>query len=346
MWINEEVNRRLRGYLITQMSNFLQFLLAVNEIKDSDTTTFDEVCVSERSKYIYRPTHDRPYFKCLWDIIYNYVGFYIIWSYTPIFSAYCRSNDINTKTDLYIKMVSNLESWVDTIDQFEEMMTISIGMSKNTDIYSTFMTYFRYRKSKPMTFYIDTLDILIKNNFENIDPYSYIIQPYIQSKQIYNDPLQQLFYKLIMHQINLDNKTNNLLNSSTFLCAYISRQIYNKFNITMPIYTEMDIGFEKKSQIIDYCESKIPQYPTSITNYLLILQSINGYIPGDEPEIPKLAKMAELSHYNLRNLPILAIIFGNCGATSLYKIPLEDIPEYYARLTYSYLGRHTKAACR
>ena len=254
-------------------------------------------------------------------------------------------------------MSSDLDRWIHTIDQIEDIVLLSIGMSKNCDMYDTYTTYGRSRDDDgvytPYSFITDALDVLIKNNFENIDPYSYEIQPFKPIKQKYDDPLQQVFYKNIMIRLRDDIRPYWLFTKTPkTICELLTQIIREGFNVTIPLrptFAEVvqNTQFENIDQIIEYCESKIPQYPSEITDRLLILLSINGHIPVDDNETPRLenlAKMAELSKYNLRDLPIKAIIYGLSAATPLEEIPLEQIPEYYARLTYSYSGKHTKAA--
>ena len=369
MWRTEEVKFRLREYIVPQLINWFRFLLSVNDIVDSGDRTFEQVCADERAAFIHTHTHtafgeqyDRPNlcvpnYKCLWDIIFNTIGYCIPYSYTPIFSAYCRSNDISRKDILYSTMSKELKSWVDTIDSDEDLITIAIGMSKNTDIFDTFTTYTRRRDEdgvyKRETFYTDALEILIKNNFENIDPYSYNIQPYLPIKQKYDDPLQQIFYKFIMIVFRVVIQEYWMFTKTPkSICELLSETIYGRFNVEMyfrPTYAEIGKKFENIDQIIEYAESKIPQYPSRIKPQLLILQSINGSgydYDNNKQLLANLAKMAELSKYNLRELPITAIVYGYCCPKPLHEIPLEQIPEYYARLTQSYSGFHTKTACR
>ena len=351
MWISEEVNCRLREFIITQMLNWLRFLLAVNDITDSNTITFDEFCADKRNGFIkwYNPSKNILNFKCLWDIIFVLINNDLRISYTQILSAYCRSNKIATKKDLYVKMSSELDHWVDTIGQFDEIVILSIVMSQNSDIWEELYKYdmfnmFDINHDIYNTFYTNTLDILIKNNFENIDPYSDDIQPYKPIRTKYDDPHQQVFYKYIMLRFHTQHLYVGM--TSNNICELLSRIILNIFNINIIIMYEK-IMFNNIDQIIDYFESKIPQYPAEIKYYLSILASIKGFIPmPDKIILANLAKMAELSNYNLRNLPIDPIIYGFSGATPLGKIPLEQIPEYYARLTHNYSGQHTKAARR
>ena len=352
MLLPENVNRRMREYIIWQMLNFLRFLLAVNNIADSETKTFDEVCAEERELFITEKTHESaryfydldnlyiPNYNCLWDLIFNTLGQNNQSPYTPILSAYCRSNNITTKTELYITMSAELENWVDTIDQLDDIVIILIGMVQNREIYHTFSAYTRIRYGFPdlIDLYQNILDALFDNNFENIDPDSYEIKPYIPIQIKYTDPLQQVFYKYIIRSIDSTDPTE--------LCDQISRTIYYRFNIIIqiqPTDNEKNIIIKNISQMRDYCESKIPQYPAEIKDHLSVLTSINGFITWHN-KFANLAKMAELSEYNLRNLPIIAIMGGLRGATPIDKIPLEEIPEYYARLTYSYSGKHTKPA--
>ena len=359
--ILEDVNHRLRGYFIRQMLNWLRFLLAVDDITDSGTKTFDEVCADEREKFI----HDQigyydlqnlyvPNYRCLWDIIFNTLDYRTI-PYTPIFSAYCRSNKIATKTDLYIKMSGELESWVDTIHRFEDIVMIAIGMSQNNEIWYVFYKYNRvYNKRVPhTTFYTNALDVLSKNNFENFYPHTYDIYAYKPIQTTYDDPLQQIFVKNIILKIQFEiqfeiQNNRDFKTTAKNICVLLSNAIKLRFSINIPIHptdAELNIRLDTIDQIIDYCESKIPKYPAEIKDYLLILSSINAYISiTDKITLANLAKMVELSDYNLRDLPIMAIICGLSGATPLEAIPLEQIPEYYERLTYSYSGKHTKPA--
>ena len=371
--ILEEVNRRLREYIITQMLNFLRFILAVNEIEDSGTKTFDEVCADERDEFI-KPTtfeieneyyHDDyfeddyfedeydtekyiPNFKYLWDIIFNKFGQFNKQPYTPILSAYCRSNNITAKQTLYIQMAAELETWVDTITQFDDIVIIAIGMVRNIDICSIFEEYLRIsHKHGPikLLFYENILSILIENNFENIDQYSFKIQPLKPIKQKYDDPLQQVFVKFINSKVDGPHKNPTAIYTKETICKNISDIIYDMFDIIIPILpTDANTEFDDIDQIIEYCELKIPQYPAEIKRNLSILQVIEVSIYDDV--FTNLAKMAELSNYNLTNLPIGPMIYGFCGATPLNAIPLEDIPEYYERLTQRYSGTHTKVAKR
>ena len=356
--ILEEVNRRLREYIITQMSYFLRFMLAENEIEDSRTKTFDEVCDDERNELIQRYDSPKyiPNFNCLWDIIYNLWDIDTAKSYTPILSAYCRSNKIATKNDLYIKMSAKLESWIRTINRIEDIVIIAIGMSRNHDICYTLNIYDRnYNNEYSITkFYKDSLDILIKNNFENIDPdllsFGYGIRPIKPVQNKYDDPLQQVFYKYIMRRFRQIQPDLTVNMTPGEICELLSEIIHFRFRINISLnipIIDKNIRFNNIDQIVDYFESKIPQYPTKLKDHLAILLSIGrlGYTSNDSL-IANLAKMAELSKYNLRNLPIDLIINGYSGATPLDEIPLEDIPEYYARLTHNYSGTHTKAARR
>ena len=363
--LSEDVNRRLREYIITQMLNFLQFLLAVNDISDSGTTTFDEICEAERIKFINTPSYEDdneyehgenyddgsviekyiPNFKCLWDIIFNKFGQDNPHPYTPILSAYCRSNNITKKQTLYIHMAEELDQWVKTITRLDDIVIIAIGMVKNTDIYHIFEIYKRIQEKHGETklFYGNALHRLIKNNFENINPYSYYVCSI--SQKTYDDPLQQVFVEFINNSVNSKFSTGPW--TKKYICDLVATIIYHTFDITIPIHpteTEIidDTEFYHIPQIIEYCESKIPQYPAEIKPHLSILQVIDVYC-FDEI-FDKLAKMAELSNYNLRNLPITAIINGDCGAIPIDEIP--NIPEYYARLTQSYSGLRTKAANR
>ena len=356
--ILEEVNRRLREYVIRQMLNWLRFLLAVNDIADSGTKTFDEVCADEQTKFIniQKWYYDRqnlyvPNYRCLWDIIFNLLGSNRI--FTPIFSSYCRSNEIATKTDLYIKMSGELESWVNTINRFDDIIIIAIGMSQNNEIWYVFHKYSRVydKRVQHTTFYTNALDVLSKNNFENIEPHTYDIYAYKPIQTTYDDPLQQIFVKYIIQNIQYEFQTNRkFINMATNICELLSNEINYLFNISIPIHptdAELNITLNNIDQITEYCESKIPQYPDKIKDYLVIYQSIGICIYIEHKStIINLAKMAELSHYNLRDLPILSIINGEGGATKLAEIPLDQIPEYYARLTKSYSGLRTKAARR
>ena len=358
----EEVNRRLREYTITQMSNFLRFLLAVTDITDSGTKTFDEVCVEEYDKFIKTTTyadeneysHDDyiPYFNCLWDIIFNLFGWYYERvSYTPIFSAYCRSNNIATKKELYVKMSAELESWIDTINRLEDIGIIAIGLSHKIEINEAFVYYDRNKSTNNTKWYKSVLDILIKNNFENIDLDSYEMKPIEPIKTKYDDPHQQVFYKYIMLRIHALQTNLSFKTTTKMACATLSCIIDNMFHVKIPIHLLDEnikinnIELNNIDQIIEYLESKIPQYPDEIKDHLSILTSSDLFIqPEYKHAMANLAKMAELSKYNLRNLPIEAIINGFYGATPLMDIPLEQIPEYYARLTQSY--NNTKPARR
>ena len=246
-------------------------------------------------------------------------------------------------------MSNELDRWVDTINNFNDIVIIAIGMSRNLDIYSVFGYYDRgYNKHDThATFYMDALDVLIKNNFENIEPNSYYIYAYTPIQTTYDDPLQQIFVKNIIHKIQFEIQHNSdFKKTATNICNVLYEIIYYRFNIHITMHhTDGDIPLNTIDQIIDYCESKIPQYPDKIKDHLSILRSINKFLYIDNKYIKyNLAKMAELSNYNLRDLPINAIIYGEYGAIPLEKIPLEEIPEYYARLTYSYSGKHTKPA--
>ena len=351
MEINAETKRRLHEYIITQMSNFLRFLLAVNEIKDSSNETFDEVCTDiyydqNISKYKHKYNY-----KCLWTIIFKELGRYISRSYTPILSAYCRKNKITTKHDLYIKMSDELESWINTIDRLDDISVIAFGITQKNDIWHIFSKYSRnYSNDVEITkFYRDSLDIIIKNDFENI----YIDHDYAKIKHIkpiqnkYDDPWQHVFYKYIILYIMRDQPYSAKITPND-ICAILSDIIYSNFNIDIQIHsTDANIMLNNIDQIIDYADSKIPQYPAEIKDDLSILASINRFINTfDKSTIVKLAKMAELSNYNLSNLPIDVIIRGCFGAAPIQCIPLEQIPDYYARLTQSYSGMNTKAAKR
>ena len=361
MRFSEEVNSRLREYIITQMLNFLRFLLAVNDIKDSGTKTFDEVCLEERKYFITEMKIERvrafydldnlyiPNYNCLWDLIFNNIGRRIKESYTPILSAYCRNHKIMTKRDLYIKMSAELDSWINTIKRFEDIVVISIGMARNFDIWHTFDVYSRnfYNGDACTNWYRYALQILIENNFENINPdpksESYEILTIETIKNKYDDPVQQVFYKYIMIRLIRGKKDLTVKMSTNDICNLLSRIIMYRFNINIPIHSkDENIQFNNIDQIIEYAESKIPQYPTEIKDYLSILASANMY--GCQIALANLAKMVELSKYNLRNLPIIPIIYGYYGATPLIDIPLEQIPEYYVRLTHNY--NNTKAAKR
>ena len=353
MEIDAETKRRLSEYIITQMLNVLRFLLNVNEIVDSDTKTFDEVRIDTCNCFKqYYPKYI-PNFNCLWDIIFNFLSWnYKRVSYTPIFSAYCRSNNIATKKDLYIKMSDELERWVDTIDRFEDLVIIAIGMTQKCDIWGAFIKY-GYPPKKTTKFYRDILDILRANNFENIDWSPHGFKPYKPIKTKYDDPHQQVFYKHIMIQLSMMQSWFSIKMTTNAVCTELSELIYAMFDVEIPVRL-LDENIELNNieihnidQIIEYLESKIPQYPDEIKDHLSILASIDIYInPENKHTMTKLAKMAELSKYNLRHLPIYSIIHGFGGATPLEDIPLEQIPEYYARLTQSYSGTHTKAARR
>ena len=351
MRFSEEVNSRLREYIITQMLKLFRFILAVNNIEDSGTKTFDEVCADERTEFIHTQTYDIfdeyydrpnlyiPNFTCLWDIIFNTFSSHKNRPYTSILSAYCRSNDINTKKDLYIKMSAELERWVNTITRFEDIVILAIGMSKNRDIWWAFQSY----SNVLSPFLTDAVDILIKNNFENIHPEIYTILPIKPIQTKYDDPRQHAFCEYIMRKLNYfikshDPKSLNLIYEEF---SYIIRW----FGITIPD-EHTNLQLENIDQILEYFVSKIPQYPVDIKDYLSILMS--GYITTVHNKciLTNLTKMAELSNYNLRNLPIDPIIAGYGGSTPLDEIPLEQIPEYYARLTHNYSGTHTKAARR
>ena len=355
MWIidgvelSEDVNRRMREYIITQMSNFLKFLLAVNEIEDSGTKTFDEVCAEKLYEVVYKAPKYMSNVKCLWDIIFNLLGIYIRGTYTPILSAYCRTNKIITKHDLFIKMSAELDSWIHTIDH--NIDAIAFGISQKNDIWYIFNIYGQnyYNYTKIPKFCIDTLDLIIKNDFENIDmdPDSAEIYRIIPIRNKYDDPLQQVFYKYIMIQL-MRYKLNFVKMTSNDVYVILSKIIYRfdrHINININIPVDEEIPLDNIDQIIEYAESKIPQYPAEIKDYLSIAASINRFIwYRNKSTIVNLAKMAELSNYNLRDLPIDTIISGLCGARPLHEIPLEDIPAYYARLTYNYSGKHTKPA--
>ena len=346
MWINKEIDDRLREYLITQLLNWLRFLLAVNEITNSEMVLFDEArCDAIRWDYPHlelMPTY-RPNYKCLWDIIFGLLGRHR--PFTPLFSAYCRSNNITTKPDLYIKMSAELKIWVDKIDQFDQfddMVIIAIGMTKNMHIYDAFYKYVRirnasYDKPRYIKFYQNALDVLKKYNFENIDPDSHEIQLYRHIQIKYDVPLQQVFCKhIILRLIYKIQTTYTFPLKSKYTCAILSNTIFNVFRIIIDIRdTDQNIDLDNMDQVIEYCESKIPHYPAIITEHLSIFMSINGYIYIDSDSLfYNLSKMAELSYYNLRDLPMVAILNGYCGATPLHKI--QDIPEYYARITQSY----------
>ena len=351
MWISEEVDRRLREYIITQMMKLFQFILAVNDIEDSGTKTFDEVCTDEWT-YIF--PNIIPNYKCLWGFILHTSRKYFRRPYTPILSAYCRSNKINTKKELYIKMSAELESWINTINMFNDIVKIAIGMSQNKDICESFSIYGRISEDDSMmiNYYRDILDLLIKNNFENIDPYpdSMQLKPYKTIQIKYDDPHQQVFYKYIMFRLIKKNQYIHITRTRSEICFQLLEIIYNIFYIIIsirPTYAEWDLQLNNIDQIIEYAESKIPQYPSKIKDHLSILTSIDGfhYFPRGY-NLSNLSKMAELSNYNLRDLPIEPIIYGEYGATPLEDIPLEKIPEYYARLTHNYSGQRTKAAKR
>ena len=327
--LSEDVNRRLREYIITQLLNFLRFLLAVNEICDSDTTTYYDVCEDERHAFLQYHFYPKctPNFNCLWDIIFNSLDIDIKIPFTPILGAYCRSYKINSKKDLYVKMSAELECWLDTINRFEDIVIIAIGMSQKIEIHQVFYQYTRNFNEHPITkkFYIDALDILKKNNFKNIDPDSYFIQPDKIIRTKYDDPLQQVFYEYIMRErINYQQFLPDHPTAKN-VCDQLSSIIYHEFNVKIQIHSlDNDIALNNIIDLnniieqIKYFESKIPQYPDEIKAYLSILASTDLYITS-YIEFEKLAKMSELSKYNLRNLPIYAMIHGYCGA-----IPIKN----------------------
>ena len=342
MWISLEIDRRLREYIITQMLNFLKFLLVVNDIDYPDITNYADICDIERDKLI-RIGYPIPNYNYLWDVIFTLLN--IDWSYTQIFSAYCRSNEIKTKHDFYVKMSAELESWIDTIYKLNDIVIMAIGMAQKFDIWTIFDIYARITFTDVITdFYSDALDILKDNNFENIDPNSYEIRPIEQIQTKYDDRLQQVFYEYIMRAFRTENYWAG---TPISICESLSRILSQRFNINISIQpndTEINIKMDNDDQIINYLESKIPQYPDEIKSHLIIISTINKFIPRcNDIFLIKFAKMAELAHYNLNNLPIGPIIFGY-GSTPLVDIPLEEIPEYYARLTQSY--NNTKAASR
>ena len=348
---NEEADRRLREYIITQMLNWFRFLLAVNEIEDSKKMTFEYFCANERSAFLFKYDSPKyiPNYTCMWDIIFNLLGHDI--PFTPIFSAYCRSNKIKTKHDLYIKMSAELDIWVNTINQFDDIVRFAIGMSKNCDIWHIFREYIRVynKQAKHTTFYTNALDVLSKNNFENIELYLYKIIPYKPIQMMYDDIHQQTFFKFIISYLRHELRGYSFKCSTYRICEFLSRHISGYFGIDVQInHTDRNIMLNTFDQIIEYCKSKIPQYPAEIKDHLSILVSVEDapIILENKLGMLKLAKMAELSHYNLRDLPIFPITLGHCGATPLDEIPLEQIPEYYARLTHNYSGKRTKAAKR
>jgi hypothetical protein len=179
------------------------------------------------------------------------------------------------------------------------------------------------------------------------------MKPIEPIKTKYDDPHQQVFYKYIMLRIHAIQTNLGFEMTTKMACATLSCIIDDMFYVKIPIHL-LDENIEINNielnnidQIIEYLESKIPQYPDEIKDHLLILTSSDGFIqPEDKHEMANLAKMAELSKYNLRNLPIEAIINGFYGAIPIKKIPLEQIPEYYARITHNYSGTNTKAARR
>ena len=350
----EDFNRRLREYIITQMLNFLRFLLAVNEINDSKTITFEQVCDVELRDFIgwYNYSKYIPNFKCLWDIIFNKLKHNDYdddeTRFTTILSAYCRSNNINTKKDLYITMSSELENWVNTINRFEDIVILAIGMSQKLDICEISIQYDwnLYEDKDIKKFYKDSLDLLMKYNFADIDPDSDYIKPKAHIKHKYDDPWQQVFYEYIMIELNNAQHYFPIRMSLNDICDSLSEIIRAIFNINIKFNpSDGNMILNNIEQIIEYFESKIPQYPDKIKDHLSILISMNRP-KYDTYTITKLAKMAELSKYNLRDLPIRPIIYGEYGATPLVQIPLEQIPEYYARLTQSYSGLHTNASKR
>ena len=352
MWISEEVDRQLREYIITQMLNLLRFLLAVNNITDSGTKTFAEVCDDKRN--IFLQTYDShpyiPNFKCLWDNIFNLVYIDPYGSFTPILSAYSRSNKIETKKELYVKMSSELEKWANTIKRIEEICIFAIGMTKKHNIWESLTIHNKYfnKDARMKNFYRDSLDLLINNNFDNIDLESFEIKPIEPIQTKYEDPLQQVFYKYIILSLRERQMDLHVRMTPDDICTVLSKIILFRFRISIniPIMDE-NIQFNNIDQIIEYLESKIPPYPAEIKGHLSILTAINGFLfIYNKSTMIKLARLSELSNYNLINLPVGAIIHGCCGATPLEDIPLEQIPEYYARLTHNYSGTHTKAAKR
>ena len=348
MWINKKVDPRLREYIIRQLLNFLRFLLAANDIEDTETKTFDEVCDETRKTFTWVKAEPEymPKFKCLWDIIFNLLG--LCDPYTDILSAYCRSNNITSKKDLYIKMSEELDVWVDAIDrhyQFNDIIIMALGMSQNQEIWYTFTSYNRIY-GPPAKFYKDALAVLIKHNFKNINPLTNTIQYVKPFEKKYDDPLQQFFYEHIM--IRILYVRTWVCKTHPDYCKYIQRIIRDNFSITIqiqPTYEDAKIPLKNMKQIINYCESKIPQYPTEIKRNVLFLYSVNSYIcyyNYGRARFTNLAKMAELSYYYLRNLPMVPIMHGFCGATPIHEIPLEQIPEYYAQLTHSDSVRQIK----
>lgn len=89
-------------------------------------------------------------------------------------------------------------------------------------------------------------------------------------------------------------------------------------------------------------EMPLQQYPAEIEPNLIVIKSLPpkiGLYKGYQ-NVKKLAKLAELSGYNLHDLPILLI------DEIIDDIKYEELNDFYIKITHRYSGSKTKAAPR
>jgi hypothetical protein len=339
MIVDAEIDPKLRNYVIKQMLQFLQFLLNLNEISDSNTYEFDAIC----KKDYYDQRMEK--FENLWDIIFIKLcdGKY---KYTTLFSAYCRKYNITTKKDMYIHMSESLETWVDRTYHYIDKVILTIGMSTNENIQSVYDYHLDYIENWGPDYLKNIVDALKLTNLDGTTlPLTYAwwsLNP-IQIEIKYDDPLQQLFYAKFVEFIIRNREFSKYDDTQfTHIVEYSIQDIITdfidskiNFKVAPNVYNKY---FQVNGVYLDY-DIQIPQYPPEIKPYLIIMQSLPPQIGFyTYNNVDKLAKLAELSGYNLSGLPLNIIDW------ILYSVSDEQLPGFYNQISHRYSGSNTKIA--
>jgi hypothetical protein len=301
-----------------------------------------------------------PACNCLWDVLFNRLG-EKLYNYTSILSAYRAKYGITTKDQIYHRMINELDAWIDTINDQNDIITIALGMALNITIFDVFYKYCRVRNEdmfhKPANFYNNLLDELVKINFDatnlsidywhyindmslfiNVKPYTPQLQQISDLQSVYESQITSLCRYLI-HDMEYDsddvsdiacNKGTiqyciQILTIDVFGCYFIKTYCYLKKYGRLNNITD-------KWQILDHIKAAIGPYPKTLEHVLELYRThrfkfyyMSGY------------------YHNYYTIMMKSIDFDTIPIKLInIHFPIEHIPEYCSKLSKTY--RRIKAA--
>lgn len=352
MWDISEINDKLNEYIYIQMLNLLRFLLNVNEIVDNETKSFDDLNLNIDDLNLNIDDNIDPNKRSiLWYVILSNFRFaeYNPGEYTSIFSAYCRKYNIATKKNLYIHMHEVLKPLINNLPPSFYIDIFVVGMSINANIYDSFVIIYDNFGSYSYNYLKHVMYVLSINNWNGTQlSFDRISKHPINVEIKYDDPLQQIFYSKF-----IEYATTALAYAEYYdfeeICDY--EYDYDEQHSIQDIITEfIDKEFKNKKtpgKIYIYVSQNdilpqhIPQYPPEIEPYLIIIKSLPKQVGFQKfQNILKLAKLAELSGYDLSEYPVTIIDL------MLPDITFDQLPDFYRQISHRYSGSNTKAAPR